>query len=172
MAEDQTPQLLTLLTAQIVGGYLRHNSVPPTELHPVIASVHASLRDLGKPALAPEIRTPAVPIRQSVRPDYVVCLECGFRGKVLRRHLSVVHGLTPVEYRARWNLPHNHLIVAPAYSQRRSAFAQEFGLGRRKSPRAPASPPARPPAPKRRVRSRAAANRRPTTAAVKTVQSP
>jgi predicted transcriptional regulator len=161
MAGDQTPQRLTLLTARIVGGYLRHHRVSAAEVGGVIASVHASLRDLGKPAPPPQVRSPAVPVRQSVRPEYVVCLECGFRAQMLRRHLRAAHGLTPVEYRARWSLPKDHPVIAPAYSHRRSAVARAAGLGRRQAPPAAAPPPEPPPAPKRRGRSRAAATSTP-----------
>jgi predicted transcriptional regulator len=157
MAEDQTPQRLTLFTARIVGGYLRHHRVSAAEVGGVVTSVHASLRDLGKPSPPPEVRSPAVPVRQSVRPEYVVCLECGFRAQMLRRHLRGAHGLTPIEYRARWSLPKDHPIIAPAYSQRRSAVARAAGLGRRKAPPAAAPAPEPPSAPKRRRRPPAAA---------------
>jgi predicted transcriptional regulator len=73
---------------------------------------------------------PAVPIPQSVRRDYVVCLECGFRGKILRRHLLVRHSLDVAAYRARWQLSPDHPVTAPAYSEQRSAMAKQFGLGR------------------------------------------
>jgi predicted transcriptional regulator len=75
--------------------------------------------------------TPAVPIRRSVQSDYVVCIECGFRGQILRRHLRLAHGLDPAAYRVRWKLPADHPIIAPAYSERRATMAKEMGLGRR-----------------------------------------
>jgi predicted transcriptional regulator len=122
--------------------------VAANELPTVIASVHQSLRGLGKAPAPTEPLTPAVPIRRSVQPEYVVCLECGFRGRALRRHLRVAHGLDPAAYYARWKLPADHPITAPAYSARRSAMAREFGLGRGRSRRAAKS------APQRRSRSR------------------
>jgi predicted transcriptional regulator len=73
--------------------------------------------------------TPAVPIRRSVQPDYVVCLECGFRAVTLRRHLRVAHGLEPAAYRVRWKLATDHALTAPAYSERRSTMAKQLGLG-------------------------------------------
>jgi ROS/MUCR transcriptional regulator protein len=87
---------------------------------------------LGESTLTPAPGTlePAVPIRRSVQRDHVVCLECGYRGQVLRRHLRVAHGLDPAAYRVRWKLPVDHPITAPAYSERRSTMAKEIGLGR------------------------------------------
>src|SRR5215831_267166 len=86
----------------------------------------------------------AVPIRRSVQQDYVVCLECGFRAQALRRHLRAAHGLEVAQYRARWNLPADHPVTAPAYSNRRSVMAKAIGLGRRRaSVTAPSAPPRR-----------------------------
>ena len=93
-----------LLTAKIVGSYLRHNTVGASELPDLIATVHRSLRELGQQAPVEEVLTPAVSVRQSVRPDYVVCLDCGYRGKTLRRHISSRHGLNRAEYLRRWGL--------------------------------------------------------------------
>jgi predicted transcriptional regulator len=141
------------ITAEIVASYLRHNQVAASDLPTLIASVHQSFASLG--ALAPpEPRVPAVPVRRSVQPDQVVCLECGFRAKMLRRHLTRQHNLTPAEYRARWELPRDHPLTAPAYSERRSTMAKEFGLGR-KAAEIPPTPGAPPPS-KRRRRPRAA----------------
>src|SRR4029077_1359779 len=75
-------------------------------------------------------RTPAVTIRRSVHHDYVVCMECGWRGQMLRRHLTTAHGLTVEQYRARWRLPVDHAMTAPGYSERRSTMAKTLGLGR------------------------------------------
>jgi predicted transcriptional regulator len=114
----------------------------------MIASVHQSLSSLGKAPTPTEALAPTVPIRRPVHPEYVVCLECGFRGRTLRRHLRVAHGLDPAAYYARWKLPADHPITAPAYSARRSVMARELGLGRSRSRRATKS------APRRRARSR------------------
>ena len=119
------------LTANIVAAYVRRNQVGSDQLGELISAVHHALSGLGKPATEAEgERTPAVPIRRSVHRDYVVCLECGWRGLMLRRHLATGHELTVEQYRARWNLPREHPMVAPGYSERRSSLAKEIGLGR------------------------------------------
>jgi predicted transcriptional regulator len=128
-----------LLTAKIVRSYLRHNTVEASELPNLIATVHRSLRELGRQAPVEEVLTPAVSVRQSVRHDYVVCLECGYRGKTLRRHISTRHGLSRAEYLQRWGLQHDHPLTAPAYSERRSTLAKQLGLGRK--PKADAASP-------------------------------
>ena len=119
------------LTAKIVRGYVRHHRLGPDQLPNLIASVHRTLGQLGQQVQAEEVLTPAVSIRQSVRRDYVVCLECGYRGKTLRRHISVRHGLNADEYRRRWGLRRDHPLTAPAYSEQRSTLAKELGLGRK-----------------------------------------
>jgi predicted transcriptional regulator len=119
------------LTAEIVAAYVRRNQIVAEQLGTLISTVHQALSDLGKPAAEAVVeRTPAVSIRRSVQRDYVVCIECGWRGKMVRRHLGTAHGLTVDAYRARWNLSRDHAMVAPAYSARRSGLAKELGLGR------------------------------------------
>jgi predicted transcriptional regulator len=154
------------LAAKIVAAYVRRNHMATDQLAALISAVHQALAGLGKPTEAPQAeRTPAVPIRQSVHRDYVVCLECGQRAKVLRRHLMTAHGLRVEEYRARWHLPSHHPMTARAYSERRSAMARQIGLGRSRRralgknaavPDARAETPAKPTS-KRRGRSRSAA---------------
>jgi predicted transcriptional regulator len=150
-------------TAKIVAAYVRRNQVPPDQLSTVISTVHRALAGLGKPAAEAEgPRTPAVPIRRSVHRDYVVCLDCGWRGQMLRRHVTTAHGLSVEQYRARWSLPANHAMTAPGYSERRSTMAKQLGLGRggrrgsveAPKPAAPESPVA---TPRRRGRPRSAA---------------
>ena len=120
--------------AHIVSSYVRHHQVPSDQLGTLIVAVHRALAGLGRaPPIQEEPRQPAVPIRRSVQQDYVVCLECGSRAQMLRRHLRVAHGLEVAQYRARWNLPVDHPITAPAYSDRRSAMAKALGLGRRRA---------------------------------------
>src|SRR6202011_3006417 len=132
-----------LLAAKIVGSYLRHHTVGASELPDLIATVHRSLRELGRQAPVEEVLTPAVSVRQSVHHDYVVCLECGYRGKTLRRHISTRHGLSRAEYLRRWGLQPDHPLAAPAYSERRSSLAKQLGLGRKpKADAAAASTPA------------------------------
>ena len=119
------------LTTEIVAAYVRPNKVASDQLATVISTVHEAFAGLGKPVAEFDAqRTPAVPIRRSVHRDYVVCLECGWRGLMVRRHLATSHGLTVEQYRARWNLPREHPMVAPGYSERRSSLAKEIGLGR------------------------------------------
>jgi predicted transcriptional regulator len=119
------------LAVKVVSAYLRRNQVAAEQLVTLISTVHQTLADLGKPAAEPVIeRTPAVSIRRSVQHDRVTCLECGWAGSMLRRHLGTVHGLTVDAYRARWNLSRDHAVVAPAYSERRSTMAKQIGLGR------------------------------------------
>src|SRR5215471_92889 len=119
------------LIAKIVGSYLRHHKVGASQLPDLITIVHRSLDGLGHQPLAEEALTPAVSVRQSVRHDYVVCLDCGYRGKTLRRHISSRHGLSRAEYRRRWGLRPDHPLTAPAYSERRSTLAKRLGLGRK-----------------------------------------
>jgi predicted transcriptional regulator len=147
---------------QIVAAYVRRNQIAADQMTALISTVHQALADLGKPTTEAEApRTPAVPIRQSVRRDYVVCLDCGRRGQMLRRHLAKAHGLTVQEYRDRWKLPTDHAITAPGYSERRSTMAKQIGLGRGRASGETATagePPAEAQArPRRRGRARSAA---------------
>jgi len=117
-------------TAQIVAAYLRHHKLSGDQLPSLISEVHQTLGRLGKEPEPFVERTPAVPIRRSVQRDSVVCLECGKTGRTLRRHLTLRHGLSPAEYRARWKLRPEHPLTAPGYSEQRSAMAKQLGLGR------------------------------------------
>jgi predicted transcriptional regulator len=118
---------------KIIASYVGNHTLSPEQLPALIISVQQALRDLGRPAPVPVPRTPAVPIRRSVQHDHVVCLECGFRGKTLRRHLGTRHGLQTAEYLRRWDLASDHPLTAPAYSEQRSTMAKELGLGRKRS---------------------------------------
>ena len=142
MAEEDSASEVDLnQVARIVSSYVRSHQLGPDQLVELIVAVHHALAALGQAAPPlPEARKPAVPIRRSVQPDYVVCLECGFRAQTLRRHLRAEHGLSVDEYRARWNLRSDHPVVAPAYSQRRSVVAKEMGLGRRRRAVEPVAP--------------------------------
>jgi predicted transcriptional regulator len=135
--EPPSPTLDIELTTNIVAAYVRRNQIGADQLPILISTVHQAIASLGKPARESEgERTPAVPIRRSVHPDYVVCLECGWRGQMLRRHVTTGHGLTVEQYRARWNLPREHPITAPSYSEQRSSLAKQIGLGRGRRRRA------------------------------------
>ena len=128
------------LTAKIVGSYLRHHTVGASELPNLITSVHRALTEVGRPDPPEVTLTPAVSVRQSVRQDYVVCLDCGYRGKTLRRHISSRHGLRADEYLKRWGLRQDHPLTAPAYSEHRSALAKQLGLGRKQRTEAAPEP--------------------------------
>lgn len=144
------------LVAEIVGRYVAHNRIAVGELPNLIAIIHRSLAGLGQPVEVAASSTPAVAINRSYGRDFVVCLECGWRGLILRRHLRVRHGLSPRDYRARWHLRDTHPLIAPAYSERRSTLAKQLGLGRPRSTVAVAADPSAP-APRRRGRPRRAA---------------
>ena len=137
------------LTAKIVRSYVRHHTVAAGELSYLITTIHRALGGLGQQNHPEELRTPAVSVRRSVQQDYVVCLDCGHRGKTLRRHISRQHGLSRDEYRERWGLRNDHPLTAPAYTERRSMLAKELGLGRK--PKAQADPAVSPTAPPKPV---------------------
>ena len=132
-AENTTKNIDLRPVTKIIASYVGHHTLAPDQLSALIVSVQQTLSDLGKPVAPPVPRTPAVPVRRSVRHDYVICLECGFRGKTLRRHLGTRHGLQTAEYLRRWDLPSDHPLTAPAYSEQRSTMAKELGLGRKRS---------------------------------------
>lgn len=124
---------LTVITAGIVRAYVSNNETPVDELPALIKDVHAAVAALGEPAApaTPALPEPAVSIRASVKPDKVTCLECGFSGKMLKRHLANEHSLSPEQYRKRWSLPADHPLVAPNYAERRRELAHKIGLGRK-----------------------------------------
>ena len=129
-----TPDSLGL-AAEVVAAYVSNNPLPKSDLPDLILAVHSSLTRLGsEPEQAlpqAEAQPPAVPIRRSVTPDYLICLEDGKRFKSLRRHLRL-HGLTPEQYREKWKLPSNYPMVAPNYAAQRSTLAKKIGLGQKR----------------------------------------
>ncbi|HYB58321.1 MAG TPA: MucR family transcriptional regulator [Alphaproteobacteria bacterium] len=132
MAEQRSPGEILSFTAIIVAAHVSKNIVPVAELPNLIKSVHASLFDLEKPAAAPAERPPpAVPIKKSVTPDHLICLEDGKKLKMLKRHLKTAYNLTPEQYRERWGLGPDYPMVAPNYAKQRSRLAKEIGLGTR-----------------------------------------
>ena len=134
------------LTAMIVMSYVRHHRVGTDQISDLITSVHQAFGQLGQPVAPEEVLVPAVSVRRSVHQDYVVCLECGYRAKTLRRHIGTQHGLDRDKYLSRWGLRSDHLLVAPAYSAQRSTLAKALGLGRKSTAQAmpEVSPPAAP----------------------------
>ena len=120
------------MAVDIVAAYVGKNQVATSNVPDLIHRVFASLRDLANEALVgADARTPAIPIRRSVTPDYIVCLEDGKKLTMLKRHLRTSYNLTPGEYRAKWNLGADYPMVAPNYAKQRSAFAKKIGLGRK-----------------------------------------
>jgi predicted transcriptional regulator len=126
------------LAAEIAAAFVSNNSVRPADLPGLIGDIHGALQRFSSAEAAvaePEKLTPAVPIKKSIMPDYVICLEDGRKFKSLKRHLRTAYNLTPDQYRAKWGLPSDYPMVAPAYAKARSALAHKMGLGskRRKS---------------------------------------
>ena len=123
---------LLRMTAEVVAAYVRNNTLPTAQLAEVINAVYLSLRGLENKGVEgkAEALKPAVPIRKSITPDYLVCLEDGKKLKMLKRHLRSTYGMTPDEYRQKWGLPPDYPMVAPNYAEQRSAFAKKIGLGR------------------------------------------
>lgn len=123
-------ETIITLVADIVSAHVSNNSIPAADMPGLIQSVYGALANVGEPApLVAEKLEPAVSIRSSVKPDAVTCLDCGVRMKMLKRHLSKDHGLTPAEYRARWGLNADYPIVAPDYAAKRADLAKKIGLG-------------------------------------------
>jgi len=127
------------LTSDIVAAYVSNNTIAPGDLPGLIQKVHESLTNIKNPAAAVDEKplTPAVPIKKSIMPDYIICLEDGKKFKSLKRHLRTQYNMTPEEYRAKWGLPNDYPMVAPNYAKARSELAKQMGLGqqRRKSAR-------------------------------------
>ena len=121
------------LSAEIVSAYVSHNALSPTDLARLIVEVHGTLKGLHTneaPEPTEELK-PAVPVRKSVAPDYIICLEDGKKFKSLKRHLRTHYNLSPEEYREKWGLPADYPMVAPNYSATRSRLAKDNGLGRK-----------------------------------------
>jgi predicted transcriptional regulator len=127
MDEDHT---LIEMTAEIVAAYVGANKVPTGELSGLIHSVHKALNGVGGPApVAEPVKEPAVPIKKSITPEFLICLEDGRRFKSLKRHLRAKFGMSPEDYRAKWGLPKDYPMVAPNYARARSDLAKSMGLG-------------------------------------------
>ena len=129
MAENPPSQNMLGLTAQIVSAHVSNNSVPPDSLPSLIQEVYKTLSGVGKEPAEPDRPQPAVPIKRSVFPDHIVCLEDGKKLKMLKRHLKTAYNMTPEQYRERWGLPPDYPMVAPNYARHRSSLAKKIGLG-------------------------------------------
>lgn len=131
--DAKTHETMVSLTADIVSAHLSNNTVAVSDIPNLIANVHGALKGLsnGETTAEPERPEPAVSIRSSVKPDYIVCLEDGKKLKMLRRHLMTAYNMTPEQYRARWNLPADYPMTAPNYAETRRSLAKQIGLGRK-----------------------------------------
>jgi predicted transcriptional regulator len=120
------------LTADIVSAHVANNTVSVSDVANLVQRVHEALAALGAPAVEPQQdKVPVVSVRSSIKPDHLVCMECGRKQKTLKRHLQNAHGMSPDQYRTDYGLPRDYPMVAPDYSKRRSEMAQAIGLGRR-----------------------------------------
>ena len=130
--KDSTSADLLRMTAEVAAAYVSNNTLAAADLTDVIKTIYASLLSLEKPeGMATTTQKPMVPIKKSVTPEYVICLEDGKKLKMLKRHLRTAYRMTPEEYRAKWGLPADYPMVAPNYAQQRSVFAKRIGLGRK-----------------------------------------
>ncbi len=130
--ENDMSETLITLTSDIVAAHVSNNSVTVEDVPSLITTVYGALSSLGQDANEEEPRPePAVSVRASIKPDYIVCLEDGKKLKMLKRHLMTHYNMTPDQYRQRWNLPADYPMVAPNYAERRRELAMKIGLGRK-----------------------------------------
>lgn len=137
--ESAQSELLITLTSDIVAAHVSNNSVAVSDVSALIQNVFAALSGLNTPAAVPETKPePAVSIRSSIKPDFIICLEDGKKLKMLKRHLMTHYQMTPDDYRAKWGLPADYPMVAPNYAEQRRSLAKKIGLGtkRRRTTRA------------------------------------
>jgi predicted transcriptional regulator len=147
------------LTASVVSAYVSNNNVQPSDLVSLIASTYSTLARLGGEAAPAPVAAlvPAVPIRKSVMPDAIICLEDGQKFKSMKRHLRTAYDMTPEQYRLKWGLPVDYPMVAPAYAKARSALAKSMGLGRKAAPKVVAPEKSKPTPRAKAVRAKASA---------------
>ena len=130
--QTDVSETLITLTSDIVAAHVSNNTISVEEVPALISTVYSALAGLGNEAPAEETRPePAISVRSSVKRDHIVCLEDGKKLKMLKRYLRTNYNMSPEEYRARWNLPADYPMVAPAYAERRRELAKEIGLGRK-----------------------------------------
>lgn len=127
--DQQVDSNILELTAEIVSAHVSNNSVPLSELPGLIQEVFRTLSSVGRGAAPADKPQPAVPVKKSVHPDYLICLEDGKKLKMLKRHLKTAYNMTPEQYRERWGLPPDYPMVAPNYAKHRSTLAKKIGLG-------------------------------------------
>lgn len=135
--QNDLQETLVTLTADIVAAHVSNNSVAVSDLPLLIANVHGALAGLGTSTPEPEAKKqePAVSVRSSIKPDYIVCLEDGKKLKMLKRHLMTHYQMTPEQYRTKWNLPADYPMVAPNYAEQRRSLAKKIGLGTKRRKR-------------------------------------
>ncbi len=135
----QSDDSLLALAARIVIAHIEHNETPARVLPVLIRNVYQALADAGTNAPPPPTKTgarmPGLARRETVFNDHLICMECGLKMKMLKRHLQTVHNMTPALYRMKWHLPHDYPMVAQQYAALRSSLAKESGLGKRHAPR-------------------------------------
>ena len=155
-------------TTQIVAAYVRKNLIQTDQIAGLINSVHSTLSGLGKEVVEEPPRVPAVSVRRSVHADYIICIECGYKGKMLKRHLQSRHGLSVAQYKTRWKLPSDYSTTAANYSEQRSQLAKQIGLGRGPSQRAATAAAATPKTtPEKPARRRSASKATTTRTSIK-----
>ncbi|HEY7808918.1 MAG TPA: MucR family transcriptional regulator [Allosphingosinicella sp.] len=125
---------LVQLTADIVAAHVANNNVAVGDVGNLVQRVYEALATLEKPAEAAQAaeKTPVVSVRASIKPEYIVCMECGAKQRMLKRHLMTAHGMSPDQYRTDYGLPREYPMVAPNYSEQRRSLAHAIGLGRKK----------------------------------------
>jgi len=131
MSDQPNTMELLELTTEIVAAHVGNNAVSSADVSQLIQDVYKTLASVGSAPVAPERPKPAVPIRKSIFPDHIVCLEDGKKLKMLKRHLKTAYNMTPDEYRERWGLAADYPMVAPNYAKHRSNLAKKIGLGRK-----------------------------------------
>lgn len=132
MAAEANSQDLLAWTTTIVSSHVKSSSMKVADLPPFIKAVHDTLLGLSEGRAGATAQAPAVPVDESVTPDYIVCLEDGLKLKMLKRHLSTAYNMSPGEYRDKWGLPPDYPMVAPSYARQRSSLAKSIGLGKRR----------------------------------------
>jgi predicted transcriptional regulator len=132
---DENNDDLIVLTTDIVSSYVANNAIQGADIPALIGSVHTALveAEAGKGQPAKQEYEPVVSVKASIKPDHLVCLACGAKQKILKRHIKASHGLSPAEYKDRYNLPSDYPMVAAVYAKRRSKLAKKIGLGRKRA---------------------------------------
>jgi predicted transcriptional regulator len=146
MAEAAAKETILTLAVQIVSAHVQHNKMQSEELPGFIQQIYKTLHAVGSEPSVADKPAPAVAVKKSVFDDHVICLDCGKKLKMLKRHLMTDHNMTPEQYRERWGLGRDYPMVAPDYASKRSALAKKIGLGRKSGARVSAKAPAKAPA--------------------------